>query len=84
MFFTVTQLMVFVFQSKHGLGQDLSGNDVFIKLTHTHSKEHQINQYLLNHSKADLNAEPSSFSYALCPTALLDSPHNFSFVVMPW
>ncbi|KAI1794188.1 hypothetical protein LXA43DRAFT_998166, partial [Ganoderma leucocontextum] len=70
-------------QSKYGLGQDLSGNDLFIKLTDTHSTEHQINQYLLNHSKADTKPKWPSFPYALCPTAVLDSPHNFSFIVMP-
>ncbi len=67
-------------KSKFGLGQDGTGRDVFIKMTDKGSHEHRINQYLLG---LEGTAKPEHY-YALCPVAVLDSPYNFSFIVMPW
>ena len=68
-------------KSKFGLGQDAAGHDVFIKITDQGSDEHRINQYLIN---LDGAAKQAHCPYALRPVAVLDSPHNFSFIVMPW
>ncbi len=70
-----------IFKSKFGLGQDGTGHDVFIKITDKGSEEHRINHYLL---KLEGTMKPGDCAYALCPVAVLDSPHNFSFIVMPW
>lgn len=70
-----------VLKPKLGLGQDVEGHDVFIKITDKGSEEHRINQYLL---QLNGSLKPEDCPYALRPVAVLDSPYNFSFIVMPW
>ncbi|KAL1942080.1 hypothetical protein VTO73DRAFT_6610 [Trametes versicolor] len=67
-------------QTRFGYGQDFSGRDVFIKIIEKGSTEHAINSYLLENG--DL-FQGDQFPSVLPPVAVLDSPHGFSFLVMP-
>ena len=62
------------------MGQDSLGHDVFIKITDKGSEEQRINKYLLNLAH-ESKSEPCP--YILRPVAVIDSPHHFSFIVMP-
>ncbi|KAI0363330.1 hypothetical protein BV20DRAFT_1066263 [Pilatotrama ljubarskyi] len=60
--------------------QDGCGRDLFIKLIEKGSNEHKINRHLLSNASS---SNASEFSFVLPPVALLDSPYDFSFLVMP-
>ena len=66
-------------QARIAPAQDALGRDVMIKLTRRDSLEHRIYKDLLHCS--GLSGE--DFSCVLPPVAILDTPHDFSFVVMP-
>ncbi|KAI0675122.1 kinase-like domain-containing protein [Trametes maxima] len=65
---------------RFGYGQDESGRDVIIKVINKGVVEHDINQYLLANQCL---CERSAFPNVLSPVAMLDSPYDFSFLVMP-
>ncbi|KAI0645525.1 hypothetical protein C8Q79DRAFT_698995 [Trametes meyenii] len=69
-----------ILQPRFGYGQDESGRDVIIKVIDKGGVEHDINQYLLANQCL---RERSAFPNVLSPVAVLDSPYDFSFLVMP-
>ncbi|KAI0821642.1 hypothetical protein BC628DRAFT_1505477 [Trametes gibbosa] len=63
-----------------GCGQDDMQCNVIIKLVDHGTDEHQIYSRL---SRCEALYDPCKFAGVLPPTAILTSPHGFSFVVMP-
>ncbi|KAI0821648.1 hypothetical protein BC628DRAFT_1422467 [Trametes gibbosa] len=63
-----------------GCGQDDMQRNVIIKLVDHGTDEHQIYSRL---SRCEALYDPCKFAGVLPPTAILSSPHGFSFVVMP-
>ncbi|KAI0780195.1 kinase-like domain-containing protein, partial [Fomes fomentarius] len=53
---------------------------VLVKVIKRGSPEYSINQHLL---KATLSKVPYAFPYVISPVAMLDSHHEFSFMILP-
>ncbi|KAI0355650.1 hypothetical protein OH77DRAFT_1424591 [Trametes cingulata] len=60
--------------------QDGSGRDLVIKIIKKGSTEDSINRCLLESVDS---SNPDKFPFVLPPVAVLDSPYEFSFLVMP-
>ncbi|KAI9067547.1 hypothetical protein FKP32DRAFT_1563515 [Trametes sanguinea] len=60
--------------------QDAQHRDLVLKLTNTDSHECKAYERLLQSVN---NGDGSTCVGVLCPTAILQTPHNFCFVVMP-
>ncbi|KAI0774184.1 hypothetical protein C8Q74DRAFT_1419826 [Fomes fomentarius] len=60
--------------------QGWEGHDVFVKVIKRGSPEHNIDKHLL---KVTLSEVPYASPYILSPIAMLDSHHEFSFMVLP-
>ncbi|RPD68639.1 hypothetical protein L226DRAFT_548493 [Lentinus tigrinus ALCF2SS1-7] len=66
-------------QLKVAPAQDAVGRDVMLKIISKDSVEHRICQDLL---RCDITS-PGNFQGVLPPLAILDTPHQFSFIVTP-
>lgn len=60
--------------------QDVEHRDLVIKLVQNGSDHHRIFQRLF---RDETLANPETFPCVLPPVAILDTPHNYSFVAMP-
>ena len=63
------------------MARDTSDHDLFVKLICKDSLEYRINQYLRGVREL---YDPHLFPYILPPLAVLDSPHEFAFLLTPW
>ncbi|PIL33380.1 hypothetical protein GSI_04000 [Ganoderma sinense ZZ0214-1] len=72
------------FQTKTPLacGQDTVGRDIMLKLVDNGSPQHRIFQTLMQHES--LFTDPRTFPGVLPPIAIIDMPHKYSIVTMPW
>ncbi|KAI0355651.1 kinase-like protein [Trametes cingulata] len=61
-------------------GQDSAGRDVLVKIISKSSSERDINEYLLSRVEC---SKPDSFPSVLAPSAIIDTSHDYAFLVMP-